>query len=262
MSTSASIRLERSEGVARIVLDNPARRNAMTAAMWESVPSLVATCVDDPTVRVVVLEGAGDAFSAGADISEFGDLRADAAAAARYEAMVTAANEALFACAKPTVALIRGACYGGGVGLALACDLRFARADARFCIPAARIGLGYSADNVELVVSRIGVAATADLLFTAKVLDAERALADGLVREVFAADAFEQATHGRVAAIVANAPLTLAAVKAALVEMRRSPEARDRARVADLVRRCMESYDYSEGRAAFAQRRPPVFRGA
>lgn len=262
MSAAATIRSEVRAGVGRLVIDNPARRNAMTLAMWRALPGLVADLERDESVRVVVIEGAGDAFCAGADISEFGEARSDGAAGAEYDALVREANRALFACAKPTVALIRGACFGGGVGLALACDLRVARADARFCVPAARLGLGYPADDVDLLVSRIGVDAAADLLFTARVLDAERARADGLVREVHDAASFETQAQALVQAIAANAPLTLAAAKAALLETRHPPQARDRERVAALVSRCMASADYVEGREAFAQRRPPRFRGA
>lgn len=260
--SDATIEVVHEGGVARLVLSNRARRNAMTMSMWRALPDLVGACEADGDVRVVVLEGGGDTFCSGADISEFETRRADADAAGEYEALVAAANAALLRCAKPTVALVRGVCYGGGVGLALACDLRLARADARFRIPAARLGLGYSFHNVELVAGRIGAAATTDLLFTARTIDAGQALSDGLVRHVFAQDAFEDEARAIVAAISSNAPLTLAAAKAALVELARAPAERDRARVAALVARCMASEDYAEGRRAFAQRRAPTFRGA
>lgn len=262
MTASATIRTETSAGVARLVIDNPARRNAMTRAMWSALPALVAAVERDESVRVVVLEGAGETFCAGADISEFGEARSQVEAARRYDTLVRAANEALLTCAKPTIALIRGACFGGGVGLALACDLRVAREDARFCVPAARLGLGYPQADVDLVVSRIGVDAAADLLFTARVLDAARAKADGLVREVHETATFEAQAQALIDAIAANAPLTLAAAKAALLETRHPPQGRDRDRVGALVARCMASADYVEGREAFAQRRPPRFRGA
>lgn len=261
MTTNPEIRIAIADGAARLTIANPARKNAMTFAMWSSLPELVARCEADPSVSAIVLTGEGDAFCAGADISEFGDKRSDPAGARAYEDAVSAANAALRNAGKPTIALVRGFCYGGGVGLALACDLRIARDDARFRIPAARLGLGYSFDNVELVASRIGPAATADLLFSARVFDAAQAQRDGLVREVFAAAEFDAATDAYVAQIAGNAPLTLAAVKAALVELAKPASERDENRVKAAVMACMASEDYAEGRKAFAERREPQFRG-
>lgn len=259
--TTPEIRISIANGAARLTISNPARKNAMTFAMWRSLAELVARCEADEAVRAIVLEGEGDAFCAGADISEFGEKRSDEAGARAYEEAVSAANAALRDAGKPTIALIRGFCYGGGVGLALACDLRLAREDARFRIPAARLGLGYSLDNVTLVAARIGMAATADLLFSARVFDAGQALRDGLVREVYGAAEFDAATDAYVAQIAGNAPLTLAAVKAALVELAKPEADRDEARVKALVAACMASEDYAEGRKAFSERREPRFRG-
>ncbi len=261
MSDMPTILQEREGHAARLIIANPAKRNAMNYAMWRAIPDLVAESEADPDIRCIVLTGAGENFSAGADISEFGERRSDAAASRAYDEAVKAANAALFNASKPTIALIRGICYGGGVGLALACDLRLASDDARFRIPAARLGLGYSLDNIQLVASRIGAAATADLLFSARVFDAAQAERDGIVRQVFPTDSFAAEAAEFVRLVAGNAPLTLAAVKAALVELAKPEGLRDTDRVREAVARCAASEDYAEGRKAFAERREPEFRG-
>jgi enoyl-CoA hydratase len=261
MSEAPAIRFERVGHLARLTLANPARRNAMSYAMWRAIPDLVARAEEDEDVRAIVLQGEGETFCAGADISEFGDNRSDQAGAQAYEDAVKAANHALLNAAKPTIALIRGVCYGGGVGLALACDLRLARDDARFRVPAARLGLGYAFANLELVVARIGFAATADLLFSARVFDANEAERDGIVRRVYAAGDFDRATGEYLQQIAGNAPLTLVAAKKALVELMRQDGEQDLQAVTDAVARCFASQDYIEGRKAFAERREPEFHG-
>lgn len=248
--------------VARLTIDNPARRNAMTLDMWATLPDLVRRAEADPEVRVILLRGAGDvAFCAGADISQFSDKRSGEAEGQVYDAAVQAAQAALFAAAKPTVAYVRGACFGGGVGIALSCDLRVAADDSRFRIPAARLGLGYAFSNVELVAGRIGIAATADLLFTARTVDAEEARRLGIVGRVFDADQADAAVENLVAAIGGNAPLTLRAVKGALVELGQPAAERDANAVDTLVRACLGSDDYREGQAAFKEKREPRFHG-
>lgn len=261
MSESPTILFETSDNLARLTLANPARRNAMSYGMWSAIPELIARCEADPGIRAIVLKGSGEHFCAGADISEFGDKRSDEAGAKAYENAVKAANAALLNAAKPTIALIRGTCYGGGVGLALACDIRLAREDARFRVPAARLGLGYAFDNLQLVVARIGFAAAADLLFSARAFDAAQAERDGIVRRVFASSEFERQSDEYLQQIAGNAPLTLVAAKTALVQLMKSESARDLDAVAQAVARCFASQDYAEGRKAFAERREPVFRG-
>jgi enoyl-CoA hydratase/carnithine racemase len=261
LSNQPTILFDRSHHVGRLTLSHPDKNNAMTYTMWLGLPELVSRCQADANVRVIVLTGAGTEFCAGADISEFGVRRSDEAGARAYEEAVTAANDALLHAAKPTVALVRGACYGGGVGLALACDIRLASANARFCVPAARLGLGYSFDNIALVVSRIGFAAAADLLFSARVLDATQAQRDGLVRDVFSEDVFVQEATAYVAQIAGNAPLTLMAAKAGLSELAKPEMSRDITRVTDAVAQCFSSEDFAEGRRAFTDRRQPEFRG-
>ncbi|WP_431857657.1 enoyl-CoA hydratase [Azospirillum sp.] len=248
--------------VARLTIDNPARRNAMTLDMWAALPDLVRRAEADPEVRVILLRGAGEAaFCAGADITQFSDKRSGEAEGRSYDAAVQAAQAALFAAGKPTVAYVRGACFGGGVGIALSCDLRIAASDARFRIPAARLGLGYAFSNVELVAGRIGVSAAADLLFTARTVDAEEARRLGIVGQVLDAGQADAAVEELAAAIGGNAPLTLRAVKRALVELARPAAEREVGAVDALVRACLGSDDYREGQAAFKEKREPRFRG-
>lgn len=254
--------LDVSGGIARLTLDQPRRLNAMTLEMWRSLPERIGRAVADPAVRVLLVRGAGErAFSAGADISEFGTVRADAAQAAAYEEAVSAATEALLNAPVPTVAAIRGICFGGGLELALCCDLRLSDDGARFRMPGARLGLGYGFPLVRLVVQRMGAAAAADLLFSARIVTADEAASLGIVQRVAAASAFDGAVEDYIGLIAGNAPLTLRAAKRALLEALRTDGPADVEAVDALVARCFASADYAEGRAAFAQKREPGFKG-
>ncbi|MGY0777540.1 enoyl-CoA hydratase [Azospirillum argentinense] len=253
--------LDVSGGIARLTLDQPRRLNAMTLEMWRSLPERIGRAVADPAVRVLLVRGAGErAFSAGADISEFGTVRADAAQAAAYEEAVSAATEALLNAPVPTVAAIRGICFGGGLELALCCDLRLSDDGARFRMPGARLGLGYGFPLVRLVVQRMGAAA-ADLLFSARIVTADEAASLGIVQRVAAAAAFDGAVEDYIGLIAGNAPLTLRAAKRAMLEALRTDGPADTEAVDALVARCFASADYAEGRAAFAQKREPGFKG-
>lgn len=249
-------------GVAEIVLSQPRKLNAMTYGMWAGLADLVRRAEADPEVRVIAVRGAGErAFCSGADISEFAEQRSAEDRIAAYNVAVEAANAALSGAAKPTVALIRGICFGGGFGLAMCCDLRLASADARFRIPAARLGLGYGFDDVSRLVGKLGVGPVADLLFTARVAGAEDALRLSVLHALWPAERFEEEAGAYLAAIAANAPLTLAAVKRALIETVKDPAERDVAAVERLVAACFASKDYREGQAAFREKRIPRFRG-
>jgi enoyl-CoA hydratase/carnithine racemase len=261
-STQPAIRYEAKDGVALLVIDQPAKMNAMTFDMWSSLPGLVARAEADDAVRVIAITGAGDrAFCAGADISQFGEKRSDGDAVDAYDRAVAAGNEALSRAAKPTVAVISGICFGGGFGLALCCDLRIASSDSRFRIPAARLGLGYGFSNVELLVRKLGMGPVADLLLSARILDAAEALRLGIANSVFESGAFRAEAASYLARIAANAPLTLKAIKRALVEMARDEAARDPGAVDALVAACFGSQDYREGQLAFREKRDPVFTG-
>ncbi|MGB3556783.1 MAG: enoyl-CoA hydratase [Jannaschia sp.] len=254
------VTLTRSGRRVSIVLANPGKLNAMRLAMWEALGDVCERLAGEDDLGVVTVEGQGDrAFVAGADISEFGEMRADAASAERYNSAVARAEDALEMLPVPVVALIRGYCVGGGLALALRCDLRLARDDSRFAITPARLGLGYGFDGVAALRRRLGHAVTADLLFSGRKLGAEEALDKGICDRVIPAEAFEAETGAYVETLEGNAPLTLRAVKAALVELDRP--APDRDRVDAMVAACFDSADYREGQRAFAEKRKPRFEG-
>ena len=261
MSGEVGYRVAR--GVALLTLSQPAKFNAMTLAMWRAIPVLAARAAADASVRVVLVQGEGQrAFCAGADISQFGSARTGADAAIAYDRDVGLAYAALTECPKPVVAAIAGICFGGGLGLAMACDIRLARADARFRIPAARLGLGYAYANVAMLERRVGLAAASDILFSARVVDAAEALRMAIVGAVFSADDFDAGVTDYVAAIAENAPLSLIAAKRALIEVQKPDALRDVAGANAAVAACFDSADYAEGQRAFAAKRKPAFVGS
>ena len=250
------------DGVAWVVLRNPARLNALRLEMWEALPATIATLAGDDAVRVLVLRGHGtEAFASGADISEFSSHRKDAGSAAAYEATTARAFEAVLACDKPVVAMIHGVCIGGGLALAACADLRVAADDARLAVPAARLGLGYHFSGVERLVRIVGPSSAADLFFTARQYGAAEALRIGLVNQVVPKAELEEFAARYVGGIAANAPLTIRAAKRAIRETARGEAERDMGELTRLIAGCFESADYAEGVRAFLEKRSPRFRG-
>ena len=247
-------------GIGWMTFNNPARRNAMSMEMWEGVDRILADFEADPEVRAIVLTGAGDrAFVSGADISQFEKNRADADAAARYAAATEAGRSRLREAEKPTIAMIRGFCLGGGLGIAMTCDLRFAAEGSELGIPAARLGIAYTADNVQSLVQLVGPARAKDILFSGRRLPAEEALAIGLIDRLLPAAELEAATRDYAARLATNAPLSIRASKLTIRDL--LAEAREPGLVEALAAACFESADYREGRTAFMEKRPPVFTG-
>lgn len=256
------IRVERAGSVATVVVSHPTRRNAFTVDMLARFPQVLRELDGDDTVRVIVLTGAGEAaFISGADISEFEKERSDPACEAAFMRVVDAALLAPALCEKPVIAGIRGACIGGGLQIAAACDIRIAADDALFMMPAARLGVGYPYSGMSLFHSLIGRARTADLFFSARRVHAPEALALGLVNRVVAAASLKHEVEQYAAAVAANAPLTLRAVKASLAALSGGIAMPNPPAIQERLDRCWGSKDFTEGRTAFMQKRKPDFQG-
>jgi enoyl-CoA hydratase len=245
-----------------IRFNNPARHNALSVDMWAAVPPLLQQANQDDAVRLVVFSGAGEkAFVSGADISQFEDMRAAQEAVAKYEVLAEEALTSIQDFPKPTLSCIRGYCIGGGVNVAIACDLRLASTDSVFAIPAARLGLGYRYSAMKNLVDLVGPGAAKDLFYTARRIDAREAKELGLVTRICEPDQLPQLLAEYTSAMDQNAPLTIRTAKAIAREiLKASPEV-DLQHCRDLIRGCFESEDYTEGRRAFMEKRKPVFKG-
>lgn len=248
--------------VAVLTFNNPAKRNALSREIRAALPGVLAALQADQGVRVLVVTGAGDrAFAAGADISEFGEQRTTPEARAEYDRGQAALTTSWLSVDKPVIAMIRGFCIGGGLITALQADIRIASEDSQFGVPAARLGLGYGFGGVTTLMNLVGPAWTAEILYSARRFSAAEALQMGLVNRVVMAASLHDEVMTLADAIARNAPLTVAASKAAIREASRPPERRDLARVAAMIEACFRSEDYLEGQRAFAEKRPPAFTG-
>lgn len=246
-------------GVAWLTFNQPEKHNALSETMALNAGDLMARFEADDTVRVVVVRGAGErAFSAGADISEFGRQLEDLE---RIHAAIRDAWANWHAMTKPVIAAIRGYCIGGGLLAALRTDIRIAAAGSVFSIPGARLGRAYALEAAEMLRATVGPGFASDILFTARKLTAEQALACGLVNQVVPVDEWEQVVADTASTIAENAPLTVRLAKVALREAAKPPTDRDIARIDAMAAACMASQDYAEGRAAFKEKRRPNFTG-
>jgi enoyl-CoA hydratase/carnithine racemase len=248
--------------VLHIRFDNPARHNAISVDMWEAVPPLLAKAEKDDNVGMVVFSGEGTkSFVSGADISQFEDLRAAKEAVKRYEVFAEEALQGIYEFGKPTVARIRGYCIGGGVNVAIGCDIRLASSDSIFSIPATRLGLGYRFSAMKNLVDLIGPGNAKDMFFTARRLDAAEALRIGLVNRVAEPDGLDALLGEYTASITTGAPLTIKAGKRIVREVLKPDGDIDMEMCRRLILDCFESEDYAEGRRAFMEKRKPAFRG-
>jgi len=245
-----------------ITFNNPDRLNAMSKDMWLAAADLLNAAGEDDEVRVVILTGAGDrAFVAGADISKFADERANFEAQLDYGRAVEAMHAALKNLRKPTIARVNGYCIGGGLAIAIDCDLRLVSDKSTFAVPAAKLGLGYAASGVRTLRELVGPAFTAEIFYTARQFTAEDARIMGLVNRVVPEAELDGLVDQYVETIANNAPLTIAAVKQTIIELGKTDAEQNLGLCRELVEICFSSDDYQEGRRAFMEKRKPRFQG-
>ncbi len=245
-----------------IRFNNPAKHNALSVDMWEAVPVLLARAEADDDVRLVVFSGEGTkSFVSGADISQFEDQRAAKEAVKRYEQMAEAALMGIHDFGKPTIAAIRGYCIGGGVNVAISCDIRLASSDSVYAIPATRLGLGYRMSALKNLVDLVGPGFAKDIFFTGRRLQPDEAQRIGLVNRVVPDAEFDALVAEYATMISTGAPLTMKAGKRIIREVLKPDADLDMDLCRRLILDCFESEDYAEGRKAFMEKRKPVFRG-
>jgi enoyl-CoA hydratase/carnithine racemase len=253
---------EKDGAIGRIIFNNPARHNAVSLDMWQAVGQIMEDFESDPAIRVIVLSGAGGkAFVSGADISEFKEKRDSVEAAEAYSKVSESARLALQDTLKPTIAMIRGYCIGGGMATALACDLRIAAEGSKFGVPAAKLGLGYAYDGIKKLIDVVGPAFAREIFYTARQFSTDEALAMGLINRVVPDGELEGYVNNYCATIAGNAPLTVRSVKQIVREALKDEGKRDMALCKRVVEECFASEDYTEGRTAFMEKRRPVFKG-
>jgi len=246
--------------VGTITFNNPARHNAVSLEMWQATIAVLEAYAADDEVRVVVMTGAGGkAFVSGADISKFESERATKEAVEKYNATSARLHDILDGFAKPVIAKVRGYCIGGGLGLALSCDLRICTENSKFGVPAAKLGLGYAYGGTKRLVDTVGIAFAKEIFFTAKQFTAREAYEMGLVNRVVAEADLDAVVQDYAETIARNAPLTVKTAKFTIKQtVAPTP---DLERCGEMVKECFASNDYIEGRRAFMEKRKPQFTG-
>ena len=245
-----------------LIVNRPQVKNALNFEAWRGIVAAMDELNADPEVRVIIMRGVtADSFISGADISEFPSHRANAEQARSYRDAPGNATNALSQSPKPVVAMIAGICIGGGLQVALSCDVRIAARGARFGIPAARLGLAYPLEGVLSLSQIAGPANARDILISARIFDAEEAFAMGLVNRLVDPAELESVVRDYATRMAANAPLTMAAAKATIREGLKDGAARDLKKIAAMVSQCFDSEDYREGVKAFLEKRRPSFQG-
>jgi enoyl-CoA hydratase len=257
-----SLLVEKRGAVGWIVFNQPQKRNAINGAMWRGIPPAMKQFDADPEVRCVAFRGAGtEAFSAGADISEFQKIRAERQSVSQYDGLLDEVLHAIQDSRKPSAAMIHGFCMGGGLEVALACDLRYCGESAQFAIPAAKLGLAYNVEGHKRLLETVGHARAREIMFTGRRYDAAEGLSMGLVHRVLPDAQLEEFVDGMLKTLSENAPLAIANSKTIIEEYVKAAGLPDHKAMDAAIDRAARSADYEEGRKAFMEKRKPSFRG-
>ena len=253
---------EKQDGIGRMIFNNPERHNAVSLDMWDTAENILDDFAKDESIRVVVLAGAGGkAFVSGADISKFDDERGSKEAILNYNKRVGNVYRFVHEFPKPTIAEVNGYCIGGGLGLAVCCDLRFCSEKSKFGLPAAKLGLGYGFEALKRLVDTLGPGVSRDITFSARQLDADEALRVGLVQRVLPEDELREFVHDYAKTVTGNAPITVKSMKHIINEILKPEGDRDLEACQRMVDEAYASDDYIEGRHAFMEKRTPQFKG-
>ena len=255
--------LSKIEGsIAYLIFNNPEKHNAVSLEMWDATDAILDEFEFNSDIRVVVLTGAGGkSFVSGADISKFEKERGSAEATKHYNTRIRAIYERIAHFPKPTIAQVDGYCIGGGLNLAVCCDIRICSKKSKFAMPAAKLALGYPFPAIHRLINAIGASIAKYLMFTAERIDAETAYRMGFVQAVHDESTLEQEVASLASQIGNNAPLTVKAMKYIATQVLSEPQHRDLDHCDELVNACFTSDDYKEGRTAFMEKRAPQFKG-
>jgi len=242
---------------ATLWINRPDKRNALTVAMWATLPARVAEAVADPDIKLLFLRGAGGVFAAGADIAEMPEVYATTEAALKNDEKIQGAMKALEDCPKAVIALIEGPCVGGGCGLALACDLRIGVVGSRYGVTPAKLGLVYGAGDTRRLIQAVGLSKAKDILFTGRLLDSAEALSCGLIDRLVAAEELDEVASDYAAKISAASVYSIRAQKQILAMLRGGCDDAEASRA--LFGASFAGADFKEGFAAFMEKRPAQF---
>jgi len=260
--TSGLVGAETAGPIGWLIWDNPSKLNALSPGMYEDALSVIEAYAADPAVKVVIMRGAGrKAFISGADISSFEKTRATQETARLARDASNQLRHRMLNLEKPLIAMIYGYCLGGGLGMALNADLRFASSDAQFSIPAAVRGVAYAPDGLKSLVDLVGPSVAKDIMFSARRLKSDEALRVGLINRVVDAEELEADTIAYAETLAANAPLSIRASKYFINQLGLERSQRDEARMDVMQREAERSEDFKEATRSFMEKRKPVFHG-
>ena len=249
-------------GVGYITFNNPEKHNAVSIEMWDALVTILDDFKQNKDIRVIVLNGAGGkSFVSGADISKFDKERSSKEAVLNYNKRTQKVYELLETFPKPTIAMINGYCIGGGLNLAVCCDIRICSEKSKFAMPAAKLSLGYPFSSIKRLFDIMGPGMAKHFMFTAERIVADEALSCGLVQKLVTEEKLETYVKDYALTISKNAPLTIRAMKQIGIEILKNPEDRDLLLCEELASNCFDSEDYKEGRKAFMEKRPANFKG-